>query len=235
MCTLWLRKRSRYRLLLTPHALLRDIWSRVYNGGKPPITAWDLKEKYGKAGKTLCFKNLGIGIYGPAAPITVASFMTTCSRTGLVRAYSDYVIRGLNLQHLTHYAQPTPRKEVVITWMARRASVEWPEKRFCSTTSNFFDCKHWDGLGLRKLGRMVRNDAEVIAALRELEQATFANGAKVKVQDVDYNLLSFEEQIKVDLQTDIMVSSLYLASREYLAFADNRYRLPTRSARMVLA
>lgn len=125
------------------------------------MTAWDLKNMYGKQGKRLCFKNLGIGIYGPASPITVSSFTTSCSTTGLVRAYSDFVIRGLNLQHLTHYALPSPSKEVVITWMARRASVEWPEKRFCSNTDNFFHCEHWAHLGMRTLGRMVRNEEQV--------------------------------------------------------------------------
>lgn len=141
--------------------LVRDIWSRVFNGGMAPLTAWDLKEKYGKQGKKLCFKNLGIGIYGPASPMTVSASSTTCSHTALVRGYSDFVIRGLNLQQLTHYAQPSPSKEVVITWMARRASVEWPEKRFCSDTDNFFHCKHWAHLGMRTLGRMVKNDAAV--------------------------------------------------------------------------
>jgi hypothetical protein len=45
----------------------------------------------------------------------------------------------------------------------------------------------------------------VVAALKSLESRTFRNGAKVRFQDKDYNLLSFEEQIKVDLETDIMV------------------------------
>lgn len=45
----------------------------------------------------------------------------------------------------------------------------------------------------------------MVAALKRLESRTFRNGAKVRFQDKDYNLLSFEEQIKVDLETDIMV------------------------------
>lgn len=42
--------------------------------------------------------------------------------------------------------------------------------------------------------------------MRGLEKEVFStNGARVVFQDKDYNLLSFEEQIKVDLQTDIMI------------------------------
>lgn len=39
-----------------------------------------------------------MGIYGPAAPITIHTWETPCHGTALVRAYSDYIIRGLNLQ-----------------------------------------------------------------------------------------------------------------------------------------
>ena len=153
----------------------------------------------------VCYKHLAIGIYGPAAPITVASWDTPCSHTALVRAYSDYVIRGLGLHPTTHYAQPTPSTTITVTYMARRASSEWPEKKFCSDTSSFFLCRLWANFGVRRLGRMVSNDQEVVAALRGLEQKTFPNGCKVKFQDVDFNVLSFTEQIAVDLATDVMV------------------------------
>jgi hypothetical protein len=89
--------------------------------------------------------------------------------------------------------------------MARRASSEWPEKKFCSDASSFFLCRLWKDFGIRSLGRMVRNDAEVVAALKALETKLFANGAVVEVQDVDYNLLSLKDQIREDLKTDIMV------------------------------
>lgn len=52
---------------------------------------------------------------------------------------------------------------------------------------------------------MLENDKEVVDTLKTLETAIYKNGAKVIFQDVDYNLLSFEDQIKVDLQTDILV------------------------------
>ena len=122
-----------------------------------------------------------------------------------MRAYSDYVIRGLNLQQSTHYAQVAPSNQVVVTYMARRASSEWPEKRFCDSQRTFFLCDLWSHFGIRSLGRMVSNDREVVNTLKTLETMTFANGANVLFQDVDYNLLTFEEQIKTDLATDIMV------------------------------
>lgn len=46
----------------------------------------------------------------------------------------------------------------------------------------------------------------MVATLRTLEKQIFPNGAEVEIRDVDYNLLSFEDQIKNDLETDVMVS-----------------------------
>lgn len=47
---------------------------------------------------------------------------------------------------------------------------------------------------------------KVVQGLKALEGEGFPNGAVVEVRDADYNLLSFEEQIQHDLETDIMVS-----------------------------
>eukprot|EP00607_Mallomonas_marina_P003658 CAMPEP_0182426666 /NCGR_PEP_ID=MMETSP1167-20130531/13178_1 /TAXON_ID=2988 /ORGANISM="Mallomonas Sp, Strain CCMP3275" /LENGTH=668 /DNA_ID=CAMNT_0024608273 /DNA_START=139 /DNA_END=2145 /DNA_ORIENTATION=+ len=175
-----------------------------------PLTAWDLRQLYGphnkRPAKKTCFRSVAVGIYGPAAPMTVASWNTPCSHTALIRAYSDFVIRGLNLQTLTHYAQSSPSKTVQVTYMARRASTVWPEKKFCNDTSSFFLCRLWDGQwGIRKLGRMLKNEEAVLKALKGLETRSYLNNAHVVVRDVDYNKLSMEEQITVDLQTDIMV------------------------------
>ena len=118
-----------------------EMWSEVYSQGTDAhsttlapsmtaMTAWDLRNSYGQKKSTIntgknqyqvCFKQLAIGIYGPAAPVTVASWDTPCSHTALVRAYSDYVIRGLGLHPRTHYHHPSPLKTVVVTYMARRA------------------------------------------------------------------------------------------------------------------
>lgn len=53
---------------------------------------------------------------------------------------------------------------------------------------------------------MVRNDAEVVKALKGLENEDFGD-KKVKFQDVDYNILNFEEQITIDIGTDIMIGA----------------------------
>ena len=145
------------------------------------------------------------GIYGPAAPVTIATWNNPCFKTALVRAYSDFVIRGLNIHRNSHYFELRPRKKVQVTFMARRASVEWPEKHYCSDSDSFFKCKFWDSFGIRTLGRMVVNEKELIDSLKMLENEHFVNGAEVHVVDVDYNLLSLEEQIKNDINTDIMV------------------------------
>jgi hypothetical protein len=190
---------------LYPEGPFWDMWSRVFSHGNQAMTAWDIKQKYGHTSGHVCFKNLAIGIYGPAAPTTIASWDTPCYSTALVRAYSDFVIRSLNLQSLTHYAQSSPSKVVTLTYMSRRATKEWPERKYCNDSHSFFLCRYWDNFGQRSLGRMVRNDAEVVRALQGLEDEDFDNGVTVKVQDVDYNVLSFEQQIKIDIQTDIMV------------------------------
>lgn len=46
---------------------------------------------------------------------------------------------------------------------------------------------------------------QVVRSLKNLESESFGNGAVVEVRDLDYNLLSWEDQIKNDLETDIMV------------------------------
>ena len=174
--------------------------------GKAPLHSEEGATSITKAPEhRVCFKDLAIGIYGPAAPITVASWATPCSNTALVRAYADFVIRGMNLQSFTHYAEPSPRKDVVITYMARRASTVWPEKRFCDDTKSFFLCKLWDKFGIRPLQRTIRNDDAVVQALRGMEKGIYANGAKVIFNDRDFNLLNIRDQIKEDLRTDILV------------------------------
>jgi hypothetical protein len=95
--------------------------------------------------------------------------------------------------------------------MARRASKEWPERKYCDSENSFFTCSLWDGFGERSLGRMIRNDAEVSAALKSLEQMDWSEfKLKVRFQDVDYNVLTFQEQIEIDLQTDIMIGKWFI-------------------------
>ncbi|CAM9624496.1 unnamed protein product, partial [Discosporangium mesarthrocarpum] len=183
------------------------IWEKVFGTQRPPLTGWDLAWLYGR--KRVCFQDLAIGIFGPASPTTMARKQTPCVHTALVRGYADYIIRGLGLQGYTRYAK-APTKKVVVTWMARRSSVEWPEKRYCSRDSEadrtFFTCNYFKHLGIRNLQRTVQNERAVVQGLKQIEMVEFPNGARVEVRDMDYNLLSFEEQIKNDLETDIMAS-----------------------------
>ncbi|CAM9468996.1 unnamed protein product, partial [Choristocarpus tenellus] len=116
--------------------------------------------------------------------------------------------RGLNLQGKTRYTRE-PSNKVVVTWMARRSSVQWPERKYCSENGaadgTYFVCDYFRHLGTRELQRKVKNDKAVVQGLKDLEQASFPNGAQVEVRDMDYNLISFEEQILNDLETDIMI------------------------------
>lgn len=193
----------------------------------------------------------------------VASWDTDCHNVALVRAYSDYVVRKLNL-HRENIGRGA--KDVNITYTARRASVEWPEKAFCDTENSFFDCAQLGHLKIRKLGRMIKNDKvwqceresyfgsfkyflnnskikcqcvvfekysfvphyfnkmsyifffhsiftlsllsvlkDILPALKHLESVTFSNGARVNVREVDFSVLSLEDQIKIDVTTDIMI------------------------------
>mmetsp|Transcript_5557 Transcript_5557/g.15531 ORF Transcript_5557/g.15531 Transcript_5557/m.15531 type:complete len:399 (-) Transcript_5557:538-1734(-) len=208
---------------LYPKGPFWAVWEKVFGKGRPPLLAWDIREKYGD--KKVCFKNIAMGIYGPAATITLAGFNTPCSHGAVVRAYSDVFLRGLNLHSAALRATPASQdpKKVVVTWMARRPSVNWPEKNFCDD-STFFKCHYFQRLGVRQLQRQVKNEAEVTAKLKELERETYRNGAVVEVRIQDYNLLTFEQQLANDVETDIMVGphgaglqhSLYMRDRGVL-------------------
>lgn len=188
---------------LYPKGPFWPMWSKVFKGNREPLSAWEIAQKYGN--KNVCFDNAAIAILGAAAPITVASWNTPCSSSAVVRAYSDYVIHGLGLAGQSRYVQLRDPKRVVVTYLARRSATEWPEKRFCDSEHSFFLCERMAHLSIRKLGRSIKNDGAVVAALRSLTDAQFGNGAVVEVRDVDYSTLTLEEQIEIDLDTDVMV------------------------------
>ena len=173
-----------------------------------PMTGWDLNTKYDqkvtkKSKSTVCFKSLATNIYGPAAPITVASWNTPCKRTALVRAYSDFIIRGLNLQAYAHVMQSKPSRTIKVVYLSRRSSGKWPEKKYCGENT-FFKCHHWTDSN-RKLGRTVKNDEEVIEALKKIETMHFDNNAGVTIEAIDYGTLDFKDQIRKNLEIDIMI------------------------------
>ena len=167
------------------------------------LTAWDIKQRSNL--KRLCFRSFAVGIYGPASPFTLHSWDVKCSRSALLRTYSDFVIRSLNLQAFTHYFAPEPSREVVVTFVRRRSSTEWPEIEHCSHWDSFFNCTLWSGWGKRNLGRVVNNEVQLTRALIALEDESFLHVERVRVQLVDFSELSFDDQMRVDLQTDVMV------------------------------
>ena len=103
----WTRSDTQVYLTdLYPEGPFWDMWSRVFSGSDPSkraSTAWDLSRGPFSTGRT-CFRSLAVGIFGPASPITVAKKVTPCRRTALIRAYSDYVVRGMGLQEKSRYA-----------------------------------------------------------------------------------------------------------------------------------
>ncbi|KAH8046359.1 hypothetical protein JL722_13686 [Aureococcus anophagefferens] len=140
------------QILLTdiyPEGPFWDMWSKVFRGTRPPLTAWQIGQKYGA--KNVCFKKVAIGILGAAAPTTLHTSNTRCKASSVVRAYSDFVIRGLGLQGAALRGARRDPKDVVVTFLARRSSSEWPEKRFCDSETSFFDCAKLQHLGVRGL------------------------------------------------------------------------------------
>ncbi|CAM9414867.1 unnamed protein product, partial [Hapterophycus canaliculatus] len=157
------KKPGDVQVLLTdlyPRGPFWAMWDKVFGAGAPTLTAWEVGQQYG--GGKVCFRDVTVGIFGPAAPTTLARLVTPSFHTALVRAYADFVIRGLGLQGMTSYAYP-PSKKVIVTWMARRSSVQWPERAFCSEDGkgSFFTCDYFEHLDVRPLQRMVKNEADV--------------------------------------------------------------------------
>ena len=62
-------------------------------------------------------------------------------------------------------------------------------------------------MGARAIGRMIKNDEDLVKGLKALETEK-PGGRDVRITDVDFNKLNFENQIKIDLKTDILVPCL---------------------------
>ena len=69
--------------------------------------------------------------------------------------------------------------------------------------------------------------------LKRLEKTSFPNGAKGRARDVDFNVLSFEDQIEIDATTDVMIGPhgaglmhvIFLADEAVLLEIHPSYRL----------
>lgn len=59
-------------------------------------------------------------------------------------------------------------------------------------------------MGGRTIGRMIANDEELVNGLKALEKEK-PGGRDVRFTDIDFNKQSFENQIRTDLGTDILV------------------------------
>lgn len=182
-----------------PHGPFWELWSSVFPAGV--LTAWDVKDKYKT--QNVCYKNLILNIIGPASPFTIHTSVTPCPKAPLVRAYADFLIRGMKLHHLTHYVRPEPPQYVVVTWMSRKSSVKWPERAFCD--ERFFKCDLFKHLDMRQLGRVVKNDEEVAKKLQDLDNEEYKPPRRVVVQTKDYNVMTLTDQIANDIITDVMV------------------------------
>jgi hypothetical protein len=109
----------------------------------------------------------------------------------------------------SHYAKSVPEDTVTVTYMARRAYSEWPEKKFCNDTHSYFKCRHWANKGKRKIGRMIKNDQSIVDAFKQFTHHE-KNGKKVRVifNDADFNKhKTFRDQIAMDLKTDLLVGA----------------------------
>jgi len=61
-----------------------QLWTEAFSNGADGhvLTAWEAKEKYG--GRNICFKQLAVGIVGPASPLTIHTSVTKCNASPLV-------------------------------------------------------------------------------------------------------------------------------------------------------
>lgn len=134
------------------------------------------------------------------------------------------MIRGLALHEQTHYAADQPSKTILITYMSRRPTAQWPERKYCDDLNSFFLCRFWATFGERSLGRMVINEAELVQMLKSLESEPRRDGKTVVINVVNFNELSFEQQVAEDLKTDIMIGP-HGAGLTHSAFMRDRARL----------
>ena len=163
----------------------------------------------------LCRKSVD-ALSQPSEVCVVTCVMAACSmRTNAadrvpeakriqVRAYSDFAIRGLRLQGVTHYLAKPPREFVVVTWMSRQSSVAWPEARFCDDAA-YWKCSLFAHLKTRALSRVIKNEEDVVKRLKELDLAVSDGSRRVFVHTKDFNVLTLREQVACAAKTDVMV------------------------------
>lgn len=185
---------------------LWPIWDKAFG---PAHSAWEMKQRYGN--KNVCYQNLMMGMPGASHPICQTAASNECRDSHLIKAYADFVVRGLNLQLETPYAKP-PKTTLVITWIARKVSDKWPEAQHCEDGDTFWKCELLNATGSfyerkRPLGRMIANEISLTDAIKEkFEKVTPPAPYKdIKVNYVDFIPLTLEKQVATIVATDIMI------------------------------
>ena len=167
---------------LYPWGPFESFWKHLF----PDVrTAWEMRTE-----KAACYSKVIVGIYGPASPLTLINTRSDCFRSPLVRAYGRWAWASFDLSPPLQQEQNRTR----LLWMSRLASVIWPERAYCD--DRYFRCEDWGHLNIRVIGRVLSNDAEVVAAL--------AARSELNVSGADFNKLPFEEQVRLVAGTDIL-------------------------------
>ena len=169
---------------LYPLGPFGPLWAHLFGDVK---TAWDIKDDQPK-----CYRSLMVGIYGPASPLTLNNRATRCFRSPLVRAYARWVWASFRLD--PDAGAPARGAPARLLWVSRRSSVVDPKRGFCD--GRYFLCADWAHLGVRRLERVLRNEGDVVAALRA-SPALNATAA-------DFNVMPFEAQLRAAAAADIL-------------------------------
>jgi hypothetical protein len=165
---------------LFPWGPFESLWKHLF----PDVrTIWEVK-----AEPATCYRKIIIGIYGPASPLTLINERTGCFKSPLVRAYGRWALQSFGL------APQRSDNGTRLLWLSRQPSVVWPERAFCD--DRYFACADWTHLHIRQIGRVLRNDADVVAAL--------AARGELRVASADFNRLPFEQQVAQVAATDVL-------------------------------
>ena len=165
---------------LFPWGPFETFWKHLFHDAR---TVWEVRAEPAR-----CYRKIIIGIYGPASPLTLIRQRTSCFRSPLVRAYARWAWASFGLS-------PQPQDgRARLLWMSRQASVPWPERAYCD--DRYFACADWAHLALRRIARVVRNDADVVAAL--------AARGELRVSSADFSVLPFPQQVALVAASDIL-------------------------------
>jgi len=191
---------------VAPRGGLWPMWNEVFPG-KGGKNAWDVMKEYGN--KTVCYKDLVMAMPGESHPNANSNQPSGCKGSPHYKLYADFVLRALGLQLHTPYINPQS-KTLVVTWIARKISKNWPEMQHCETDKSFWLC---DIIQLSKyseqrpLGRMIANELDLLKKVKQHIEAVKppAPFEKIRVDHVDFLPMKLTDQIKIATQSDILI------------------------------